>query len=175
MQGCMSSMIGNQPVKLCVGLQQLKEEHPPLLDMLETLLNISENVETFENSEKEFNQLIQSVNEFILGLDPHSEREEGVLFPMMAAYIGKEMGPIAVMEYEHDQAKSLIGEFIKQTKKDIKFTREEQIKLASLIKQANYILVEHFSKEENVLFPMAESMLSEEEKEELLTKINVIR
>jgi regulator of cell morphogenesis and NO signaling len=46
---------------------------------------------------------------------------------------------------------------------------------AELIRDAYYILTEHFSKEENVLFPMAERMLTNEEKEELYQKIQQIK
>ena len=33
---------------------------------------------------------------------------------MMEVYIGKSGGPIAVMEYEHEQAKGFISEFIEK-------------------------------------------------------------
>ncbi|WP_338151918.1 hypothetical protein [Mesobacillus campisalis] len=44
---------------------------------------------------------------------------------------------------------------------------------ATLVKQAYYTLVDHFSKEENVLFPMAERMLTEAEKQELAERIRI--
>jgi regulator of cell morphogenesis and NO signaling len=47
--------------------------------------------------------------------------------------------------------------------------------LAALIKSAYLILTEHFAKEENVLFPMAERMLSDDEKEKLYQKIQEIK
>ncbi|ANB59876.1 hemerythrin HHE cation binding domain protein [Anoxybacillus amylolyticus] len=49
--------------------------------------------------------LREHVQSFLANLDPHFEGEAGVLFPMMAKYIGRTPGSIAVMEYEHDQAK----------------------------------------------------------------------
>jgi hemerythrin-like domain-containing protein len=45
---------------------------------------------------------------------------------------------------------------------------------AGLIKNAYYTLTQHFAKEENVLFPMAENLLSKEEKEELYKRIKEI-
>ncbi|MBT2722454.1 hemerythrin domain-containing protein [Bacillus sp. ISL-46] len=121
-----------------------------------------------------FAALITKVKEFKAALDPHSEREEGVLFPMMGVYIGTTSGPIAVMEYEHDQAKANIGEFLGKAESGLVST-EETKKTAELIQNAYFILTEHFSKEENVLFPMAERMLTEEEKEELYRKIQDIK
>lgn len=172
MQGCMSGMLGNGAVELCKGLKQLKEEHPPLLNMLDSLLELSTKIRETEQKEDAFKQLVNEVEDFILDLEPHSDREEEILFPMMVTYIGKEMGPIAVMEYEHDQAKSLLGKFINSTRNIEQLSSEQMVELAELVKNANYILVDHFSKEENILFPMAQNLLSDEEKELLLEKIN---
>lgn len=172
MSGCMSSFGGMSPVELSKGLNQLKSEHPPLLAQLEGLFTLTQRIEEDE-IEKNFEELISKVNEFKEALDPHSEREEGVLFPMMGVYIGTTSGPIAVMEYEHDQAKAKIHEFLE--KADSTQIVEEKKNSAELVKDAYYILTEHFAKEENVLFPMAERMLSDVEKEELYQKIQEIK
>ncbi|MBU8877605.1 hemerythrin domain-containing protein [Bacillus sp. FJAT-29790] len=169
----MSSMMGNDPIQLCEGLKQLKEEHPPLLDMLKGLLELSTDIEQ-EQSPAVFAELITKVKSFINVLDPHSQREEGVLFRMMEQYLGKGTGPIAVMEYEHDQAKSFIGSFLENAKQAEQMKEAEMIVNAGLIKNAYYTLVEHFAKEEKILFPMAENMLSDEEKLDLLKRINGI-
>lgn len=175
MEACMSSMVGNTTVHLSEGLQQLKNEHPPLLNKLAELLNLCLLVENGENMGENFAKLRPAVIEFFDELEPHSEREEGVLFGMMAAYIGRESGPIAVMEYEHDRAKSLIGTFLKNTENGLEgYSKEKMKEDAALVKEANYTLVDHFSKEENVLFPMAERMLTVEEKQELVERIRTI-
>ncbi|MFB3162685.1 hemerythrin domain-containing protein [Neobacillus sp. 179-C4.2 HS] len=172
MSGCMSSFGGMSPVDLSKGLHQLKSEHPSLLAQLEGLYNLTQQIEAGYDEEK-FVRLISKVKEFKAALDPHSEREEGVLFPMMGVYIGTTSGPIAVMEYEHDQAKANIHEFLKNANS---FQADDEKKnLAALIKSAYLILTEHFAKEENVLFPMAERMLSDDEKEELYQKIQEIK
>jgi regulator of cell morphogenesis and NO signaling len=172
MQGCMSSMM-DRNVRLSEGLQQLKDEHPPLLLLLEGLLQTCNEIESVvKNREILFNELIQKVTVFFRQLEHHSEREEGVLFTMMGKYIGKESGPIAVMEYEHDQAKGFIGNFLKAAEEKDSFTSEEMVELSRLIKNAYYTLVDHFAKEENVLFPMAENLFTEEEKKELKERIS---
>jgi len=48
---------------------------------------------------------VPRLDAFVSNLNPHSEREEGTLIPLMVKYIGRETGPIAVMEFEHDMAK----------------------------------------------------------------------
>jgi regulator of cell morphogenesis and NO signaling len=176
MTGCMSGLNQDSSFTLSEGLQQLKSEHPPLLEKLADLLDLSRKVEEGMEIEENFLKLKELVVEFLAELEPHSEREEGVLFEMMAAYIGREMGPIAVMEYEHDQAKRFIGTFLHNTKDGTEgLTAEQMIDNAQLIKNANYTLVSHFSKEESILFPMAENMFSEEEKQELAQRIKLIK
>jgi regulator of cell morphogenesis and NO signaling len=172
MSGCMSSFGGMSPVELSKGLHQLKSEHPPLLAQLDGLFNLTKQIEA-DSGEENFLELISKVKEFKAALDPHSEREEGVLFPMMGVYIGTTSGPIAVMEYEHDQAKAKIHDFLEKAHSCER--EDEQKNLAALIKGAYFILTEHFAKEENVLFPMAERMLSDDEKEELFQKIQEIK
>lgn len=174
MEGCMSAFGGMVQGSLCEGLAQLKNEHPPLLEKLEGLLELTNKIANEVDINETFNQLINEVKVFLSELDPHSQREEGVLFEMMEKYIGRTSGPIAVMEYEHDQAKSFIASFLNKTNLNDHLSVEEQKNCSDLVKNAYYTLTQHFAKEENVLFPMAERMLTDEEKEELLTRIREI-
>lgn len=174
MNGCMSVFGGVESLELCQGLSQLKAEHPSLLKKLDGLLALTEELEREANIQSRFKDLKTMVEVFKAELDPHSEREEGVLFPMMGEYIGTASGPIAVMEYEHDQAKNLIRTFLEKAGHS-KLSAEEMKNASELVKNACLILIEHFSKEENVLFPMAEKMLSDDEKAELYLKIQEIK
>jgi regulator of cell morphogenesis and NO signaling len=174
MDGC-SAFNDNQPGTLCEGLSQLKSEHGPLLEKLDGLYTICSNIDNNENPEENFATLTPAVKTFIAELDPHSEREERVLFRMMENYLGVGVGPVAVMEYEHEQAKSLIKNFLENTEGEQESMPSEKIKENSdLIRSAYFKLVDHFAKEENVLFPMAERMLSDEEKKELFERIQQI-
>ena len=51
---------------------------------------------------------------------------------------------------------------------------DSMIHHSSLIKNAYYTLVDHFSKEEQVLYPMAERLFTQEEKEEFNRKVSEI-
>lgn len=170
----MSAFGGMPSGELSEGLKQLKSEHPPLLAQLEELYSLTQKIDQEIVLEESFNELIKKVKEFKAALDPHSEREEGVLFPMMGVYIGTTSGPIAVMEYEHDQAKANIVAFLEKSA-DVPSSPGEIKSLAELIQNAYFILTDHFAKEENVLFPMAERMLTDEEKLELYRKIQEIK
>ncbi|MCH6265687.1 hemerythrin domain-containing protein [Neobacillus citreus] len=175
MSSCMSGFGGMPSAELkSKGLRQLKEEHPPLRSQMEGLFSLTQKIDKDIEIEVNFQELITKVKEFQAALDPHSEREEGVLFPMMGTYIGTTSGPIAVMEYEHDQAKAHIKSFLEQAAGS-SASPDELKKLAGYIQNAYFILTEHFNKKENVLFPMAERMLSNEEKEELYQGIQKIK
>lgn len=174
MSGCMSGFGGMPQAELSEGLTQLKSEHPPLLGQLDELYALTQQIDQEIDVENNFKVLIAKVKAFKAALDPHSEREEGVLFPMMGVYIGTTSGPIAVMEFEHDQAKANIAAFL-ATAEVAQGATDEKKKSAELIQNAYFILTEHFSKEENVLFPMAERMLTDEEKAELFRKIQEIK
>ena len=107
---------------------------------------------------------------FSTNLEFHSVREEDILFRMMEVYLGKNGGPIAVMEYEHEQANGFINTFLSKTENQ-SLTPEEIIENTNLIKDAYHTLLDHFMKEEQVLYPMAEKLFSEEEKEIFKQKV----
>ncbi|MNG08010.1 iron-sulfur cluster repair di-iron protein [compost metagenome] len=87
----------------------------------------------------------------------------------MAQYIGRTAGPIAVMEYEHDQAKASLAAFREgMGSLDVTVIALHEAKqLAAHVRRAYEILTEHFGKEENVLFPMAENLLTADDKAQL--------
>ena len=111
----------------------------------------------------EVNGTVEVVS-FSTNLEFHSVREEDILFRMMEVYLRKNGGPIAVMEYEHEQANGFINTFLSKTENQ-SLTPEEIIENTNLIKDAYHTLLDHFMKEEQVLYPMAEKLFSEEEKE----------
>ena len=165
MEGCMSTMLGNQSIVLCKGLQQLKEEHSFLREKLDELLEGGQSLEKQQVQEENVTEFVQKVRTFFNELETHSKKEETVLFPMMETYLGKDGGPIAVMEYEHEQARKTLQLFMDESKNHLSAQDNDTIRtVLSYAIQAYSLLSVHFMKEENVLFPMADQMLSEEEK-----------
>ncbi|WP_438448684.1 hemerythrin domain-containing protein [Gorillibacterium sp. sgz5001074] len=168
---CASAMMGADSVELCAPLAQLKREHGPLREQMNEFARmaapIGQDDSTTDWSEP-LAELRTKVQAFAEQLDPHSGIEEGVLFPLMAKYIGRETGPIAVMEYEHDQAKANLGRFLEGTKAETApVPAARAAELAGYAIAAQTILTDHFMKEENILFPMAEKLLTPEDKNQL--------
>ena len=165
------SMMSGSSATLCQPLAQLKREHGPLREQMDAFAREAADIgidREIADWSGPLAALKQKVDAFVRELDPHSEREEGTLFPLMARYIGRETGPIAVMEYEHEQAKHFLKQFqdaVERAKEPVDAAQAQHI--ASYAIQAHAILSDHFMKEENVLFPMAENMLNAEEKEQL--------
>ncbi len=156
---------GNFSVKpiteYCPAIQSLLDEHPILREQMS---DMSKKGQELIKTGKGVEELIQLEKKFRVELDVHAEKEEGALFPMVGKYIGTETGPIAVMEYEHEQAKNLLVLF-EEKAQDL--TEDTPSQLANILIDACNILSSHFDKEEQVLFPAAENMLSVDEKDEL--------
>lgn len=86
------------------------------------------------------------------GLKPHALIENEILFPPLESVLGAEAGPIPVMRMEHDEIEGSLARV--QEVRDLDQAR-------NLVLHAIETAREHFSKEEHVLFPMAEQVLDE--------------
>jgi iron-sulfur cluster repair protein YtfE (RIC family) len=79
----------------------------------------------------------------------HAHLEEELLFTALERHIGP-MGPLAVMRMEHDEIESALARLPK-----IQNLAEAQ----SLLLHAIQVARDHFAKEEQVLYPIAEQVL----------------
>jgi len=166
-------------IDLCQPLRQLKTEHGPLRKQMDAFRELAMDIGQDENRvdwSMALSVLREMVERFVKELDVHSRREEDVLFEMMAKHIGREVGPIAVMEHEHDSAKAFLKQFLQAAKAVNGILDHKQaLRIADDAIQAETILSQHFLKEEQVLFPMAEQLLSAEEKRTLQEEIEKIK
>ncbi|TAT64799.1 iron-sulfur cluster repair protein YtfE, partial [Enterobacter cloacae] len=91
-------------------------------------------------------------------LTSHMMKEEQILFPMIKQGMGSQaMGPISVMESEHDDAGELL-EVIKHTTNNVTPPPEACTTWKAMYNGINEMiddLMEHISLENNVLFPRA--------------------
>lgn len=99
-------------------------------------------------------------------LEPHAQIEDESLFPAVEAQIG-EAGPTQVMRMEHAEIESKLGQLaeLKGMHNNIEGALAKLPKLDDaqqarhLLKDTLFLAREHFAKEEQVLFPMADQML----------------
>ncbi|WP_158282235.1 hemerythrin domain-containing protein [Salipaludibacillus keqinensis] len=166
-QGCASYDL-QTPTSYCEALSELLEEHWPLREQMNALKESAMKIKRQKShSAGEIDGLYQLMRRFKVEIDLHSSKEEDVLFEMMVKHIGRQGGPIAVMEEEHSRAKQHIGYFFEKYGMDKGHPVEKAIELAQHVLVVYQTLTEHFMKEEQILFPMAEKLLSKEEKETL--------
>ncbi len=169
--GSMSMMMNNgSSAALCEPLEKLKREHVGLREKMEEFHTLAERVGREPDGGGALSRLRQLVADFSEQLEIHSQKEDDTLFPMMAGYIGREVGPIAVMEYEHEQARKQLSRFLESAEQEPTPDEGEEAKAAYAM-EAYSLLSTHFTKEDNILFPMADKMLSAEEKERLNERI----
>lgn len=98
----------------------------------------------------------------------HHEKEEDNLFPAMAAHgFSPDSGPLAVMLADHEEGRRLTGAMRAAAER---LEGGEPEAATEVVRNAiGYVAVlrQHIMKEDNVLFPMAEQALPEEQKEQL--------
>ncbi|WP_102345046.1 hemerythrin domain-containing protein [Bacillus sp. Marseille-P3661] len=166
----------NQNIKLSVPIQQLKAEHEPLLKQVQGIydlvVELQQNCLVDQNWNKKYYQLYKSVVSFLSELKPHTYREDHFLYPLLNRYLQDDSGMIMVMDYEHKNAKRSIRQFIETVEnRTHPLSPIEALSLLSCLEVAYFTIVEHFRKEEAVIFPLAEQNLSEEDKETLLLQL----
>jgi hemerythrin-like domain-containing protein len=91
-------------------------------------------------------------------LKTHAHLENTLLFDALEPHFPAGMGPVAVMRTEHDEIEGAVERTLKTS--DLEEGRR-------LLGEIRALAREHFSKEEQVLFPMAEQLLGAERLEEL--------
>jgi regulator of cell morphogenesis and NO signaling len=151
-------------------LQQLKDEHVSLREDMNLFYEIAEEIE-FESGlavVELFAKLHQQISAFTHKLKAHSKREEEGLFPLMNRHLGEEDRTIEAMEFEHEKAEQHLEDFLTEAEQAGATIDENAAQWITVFAvQAYATLIQHFANEEKVLFPMAEDILTAEEKEEL--------
>jgi regulator of cell morphogenesis and NO signaling len=157
-------------IVLSAPLQQLKDEHVSLREDMNLFYEIAEEIE-FESGPavvELFAKLHQQISAFTHKLKAHSKREEEGLFPLMNRHLGVNDRTIEGMEFEHEKAEQHLQDFLTEAKRAGATIDEDAAQWITVYAvQAYATLIQHFANEEKVLFPLAESILSVDEKEEL--------
>lgn len=88
----------------------------------------------------------------------HAHVEDELLFRALEPHLSAAAGPLAVMRQEHDEIEGSLARLAEA--RDAESAR-------MLLRYATSVARQHFAKEEQVLFPMAEQFLSPERLNEL--------
>lgn len=102
-------------------------------------------------------EAVQAMVELLrVAVDRHAHIEEGGLYKALEPHLGREQGPLAVMELEHEEIRKTVVEIAKW-----KPPQKGEV-LRKNAERFSSILRGHIEKERNVLFPMADQVLGDE-------------
>ena len=139
-------------------LQSFVEEHAELVDVM--------NRARSEGTGVTYQKAIQMIGD---ELNQHFRYEEDILFPLLGKYIGTSAGPIAVMLGEH--------KIIREQHSRVQQAFAAAGDVTAEVRQLFHVLAEtlgaHIIKEDNVLFPMASSVMSQEDQDEVAHRVEM--
>lgn len=141
-------------------IKELKNEHEAVLLTIRILDQITNQLKSGQTAEiKHLDQILEFLAVFVDKC--HHSKEEKVLFPAMeAAGIPHEGGPIAAMLYEHEQGRSFV-QGLRRGVEGYRVGKENSItEIIENAQKYGKLLTSHIDKENNVLYVMAERVLS---------------
>jgi len=143
-------------------IADLMNEHEAILSAIQILERMIAAVEKATSVDtKDIHDFIEFLKEFADKC--HHGKEEGLLFPaMIGAGVPDRGGPIGVMLAEHAQGRKLIRDMEESISTDV-----DRMKLAQAAREYAHLLRNHIQKENAILFPMAERVLTEIQLEKL--------
>lgn len=136
----------------------LVEEHDIILRMIDVSRIMLADTSTLNTDHVE--QSVDFIKNFADKY--HHLKEEDVLFMELENHgMSRQSGPVGVMLHEHEQGRA----YVKQAEEAIVRLKSGDTRAAGLIKESllNYgtLLTNHIYKENNILYPMAERILSQ--------------
>lgn len=146
--------------------KNLEEDHVHILKLIEVMEHITR-IDDPETDHLE--KVVEIIKNFADGI--HHIKEENVFFPMLAGKgFPASQGPVAVMLSEHVQGRK----YVRGMEENIKLYKSgNKPSLNDVYLNMNSyagLLKNHISKENNVLFRMADNVLSESDHNALLSK-----
>ena len=145
----------------------LRKEHEAILKMLDATDEAARQIERGNAADPE---ILSGLLEFLrLFADRcHHGKEEDLLFPKLEQKgMSRHGGPIAVMLMEHDQGRALIRKMVEASESFAAGDPAAAKVWAAAAQGYTQLLRSHISKENDILFVMAEQLLSDEEQGEL--------
>ncbi len=159
---------------MTTAIQTLRDEHDVILGMLDGTEETARQLGAGEAVEP---RILDGLLEFfrLFADQCHHGKEEELLFPKLEEKgLPRNMGPIGVMLLEHDQGRALIRQ-MREATADYKQGRAGAAsRWTDAARAYAALLREHIAKENNILFVMAERMLTPEEQQELTAQFEVV-
>jgi hemerythrin-like domain-containing protein len=145
----------------------LRREHDAILRMLDAT---DEVIRRLDAGDKVEPAILDGLLEFfrLFADQCHHGKEEDLLFPKLEQKgMPREAGPIGVMLTEHDQGRAFVRQMAQAAGEYARGSAGAVARWTAAASGYAALLREHIYKENNILFVMAERMLTPEEQEEL--------
>jgi hemerythrin-like domain-containing protein len=145
----------------------LRKEHDVIVRMLEVSEALARKL---TRNEAVAPETLNGILEFFAVFNDtcHHGKEEGLLFPLMEKKgVPRQGGPLGVMLMEHDEGRSLVKEMQKAAADYAAGRPKSGDRWAIAASAYSELLRQHIFKENNVLFAMADRLLSEADQQEL--------
>lgn len=156
----------------CKTIENLSREHTEVYQRLQEL------VKPVEELEKETGG-IQQIKDFSSFLEKeitlHFEIEEKALFPALGKLIGTDSGPVYVMLVEHEDLSPKFQELVELSRQLSGSKSEHKKKIVQLSRYIINTLYNHAQKEDQILFPFAQSALTSQQGDEIDSAADKIR
>jgi hemerythrin-like domain-containing protein len=150
--------------------KNLEKDHENILRLIAVMENVQLNTEPDVNH---LETIIDLIRNYADGF--HHAKEEELLFPLMAQRgFSTENGPVAVMLHEHTTGR----EYVKNASQSInKYKAGDKASLPEIYRNMRGytdLLRNHIAKENNVLFRMADRVLTEQDQQQLLKQFDKV-
>ena len=152
--------------------EQLRHEHELVLMVVEAMeREVADIGKTGRVHRERVAQMVDFTRNFTDGC--HHSKEERVLFPALEERDAAAGGPVSVMLSEHEAGREAIRA-IDAALPDVDESEAARAAVAENLALYAHLLRLHINKENTVLFPLAERMLSDQEQEMLAAEFKRI-
>ena len=105
---------------------------------------------------KQWENATNAFERFLAAMEHHFSLEEQILFPQVEDHIGHTSGPTAVMRLEHQQMRQILTEMAEY------LTVHDPESYLGLAETLLILMQQHNAKEEQILYPLSDNLLSHE-------------
>jgi|TARA_B100001971_G_C18199104_1_gene543406 hemerythrin-like domain-containing protein len=151
----------------------LMQEHRLIERMLKVLTVVAEQAEVVEVDGATFEKAIDFIRNFADKF--HHAKEEGELFPLIESKgIPKDGGPIGMMLQEHDEGRNYVKGMDDSLRKYKAGDKSQTTAISRNALGFANLLAEHIMKEDNILYPMGNRVISNQERSSLAQRFKEI-
>lgn len=152
----------------------LEDEHRQIIRVVTALNVFAQNMEEgWEVEEEVFDDLIAFMR--IFAEKWHHAKEEDALFPLLIQRGVPATGcPLAQLVQEHKKANSFVSDIVRSLEKDRKGDQDARVAVIEGLRNLSSYYVNHIWNEDNMLFPMANRILKDDDQQILLREFSLI-